>query len=203
MLVNMERNEKFHINLQHHPLHVFFPYSSVQGGMKRHGFKGMPASHGASLSHRSIGSTGQRDAPGKVRASLIIKLFSGLCNYLIVYTKYSCWRKFSLKLCDLVTGWLYSHRTWDGQFTCACLLLIDMLSWPWYWKVVIWNKYVYCLGSYDWAPTLVLPLQFFLFVIISFIFKEMGGRHVNKKRWLCPRHHAINATQHSWLWMLK
>ncbi|QHN91685.1 50S ribosomal protein-2 [Arachis hypogaea] len=37
-----------------------------QGGMKRHGFKGMLASHGASLSHRSIGSTGQRDAPGKV-----------------------------------------------------------------------------------------------------------------------------------------
>ncbi|RLN22801.1 50S ribosomal protein L3-2, chloroplastic [Panicum miliaceum] len=36
------------------------------GGMKRHGFKGMPASHGASLSHRSIGSTGQRDAPGRV-----------------------------------------------------------------------------------------------------------------------------------------
>lgn len=34
--------------------------------MKRHGFKGMPASHGASLSHRSLGSTGQRDAPGKV-----------------------------------------------------------------------------------------------------------------------------------------
>ncbi|XP_043710425.1 50S ribosomal protein L3-2, mitochondrial-like [Telopea speciosissima] len=37
-----------------------------QGGMKRWGFAGMPASHGASLSHRSIGSTGQRDAPGKV-----------------------------------------------------------------------------------------------------------------------------------------
>ncbi|RWR88048.1 50S ribosomal protein L3-2, chloroplastic [Cinnamomum micranthum f. kanehirae] len=37
-----------------------------QGGMKRWGFKGMPASHGASLSHRSIGSTGQRDDPGKV-----------------------------------------------------------------------------------------------------------------------------------------
>jgi hypothetical protein len=34
--------------------------------MKRHHFKGMPASHGASLSHRSIGSTGQRDAPGRV-----------------------------------------------------------------------------------------------------------------------------------------
>ncbi|KAL8480503.1 hypothetical protein ACS0TY_027152 [Phlomoides rotata] len=39
---------------------------ALQGGMKRWGFKGMPASHGASLSHRSIGSTGQRDAPGKV-----------------------------------------------------------------------------------------------------------------------------------------
>ncbi|XP_058000718.1 50S ribosomal protein L3-2, mitochondrial [Hevea brasiliensis] len=38
-----------------------------KGGMKRHlWFKGMPASHGASLSYRSIGSTGQRDAPGKV-----------------------------------------------------------------------------------------------------------------------------------------
>ncbi|XP_052191242.1 50S ribosomal protein L3-2, mitochondrial [Diospyros lotus] len=37
-----------------------------QGGMKRWGMKGGPASHGASLSHRSIGSTGQRDAPGKV-----------------------------------------------------------------------------------------------------------------------------------------
>ncbi|CAA7405876.1 unnamed protein product [Spirodela intermedia] len=37
-----------------------------QGGMKRWGFSGMPASHGASLSHRSIGSTGQRDAPGRV-----------------------------------------------------------------------------------------------------------------------------------------
>lgn len=38
----------------------------VQGAMKRWGFKGGPASHGASLSHRSPGSTGQRDAPGKV-----------------------------------------------------------------------------------------------------------------------------------------
>ncbi|CAL9221202.1 unnamed protein product [Arabidopsis halleri] len=37
-----------------------------QGCMKRHGFSGMPGSHGASLSHRSGGSTGQRDAPGKV-----------------------------------------------------------------------------------------------------------------------------------------
>lgn len=37
-----------------------------QGGMKRWGMKGGPASHGASKSHRSIGSTGQRDAPGRV-----------------------------------------------------------------------------------------------------------------------------------------
>lgn len=41
--------------------------------MKRWGFKGMPASHGASLSHRSIGSTGQRDAPGKVSSGLCIR----------------------------------------------------------------------------------------------------------------------------------
>lgn len=35
--------------------------------MKRYGFSGMPASHGTSLAHRSGGSTGQRDAPGRVR----------------------------------------------------------------------------------------------------------------------------------------
>jgi len=36
------------------------------GGMKRHGFGGMPASHGVSVSHREIGSTGNRQDPGKV-----------------------------------------------------------------------------------------------------------------------------------------
>lgn len=37
-----------------------------QGAMKRWGFKGLPASHGVSLTHRSIGSTGSRQDPGKV-----------------------------------------------------------------------------------------------------------------------------------------
>jgi len=37
-----------------------------QGAMKRHGFKGMPATHGTSLSHRALGSTGQCQDPGKV-----------------------------------------------------------------------------------------------------------------------------------------
>ena len=37
-----------------------------QGGMKRHGFGGQSASHGASKSHRSIGSTGGCQDPGKV-----------------------------------------------------------------------------------------------------------------------------------------
>lgn len=37
-----------------------------QGGMKRWGFAGMPASHGVSLSHRSIGATGQREDPSGV-----------------------------------------------------------------------------------------------------------------------------------------
>uniref|UniRef100_A0A0D6R5V0 Large ribosomal subunit protein uL3m n=1 Tax=Araucaria cunninghamii TaxID=56994 RepID=A0A0D6R5V0_ARACU len=37
-----------------------------QGVMKRWGFAGGPASHGASLSHRSLGSTGGRQDPGKV-----------------------------------------------------------------------------------------------------------------------------------------
>eukprot|EP00004_Rigifila_ramosa_P004602 TRINITY_DN15087_c0_g1_i1.p1 TRINITY_DN15087_c0_g1~~TRINITY_DN15087_c0_g1_i1.p1 ORF type:complete len:343 (-),score=64.97 TRINITY_DN15087_c0_g1_i1:28-1056(-) len=37
-----------------------------QGVMKRWGFSGLPASHGVSVSHRSHGSTGQRQDPGKV-----------------------------------------------------------------------------------------------------------------------------------------
>ncbi|TCD05477.1 50S ribosomal protein L3 [Erythrobacteraceae bacterium CFH 75059] len=36
------------------------------GAMKRWGFGGLRASHGVSLSHRSHGSTGQRQDPGKV-----------------------------------------------------------------------------------------------------------------------------------------
>lgn len=36
------------------------------GGMKRHGFAGLRASHGVSVSHRSLGSTGNRQDPGKV-----------------------------------------------------------------------------------------------------------------------------------------
>jgi len=34
--------------------------------MKRHNFSGLRATHGVSVSHRSHGSTGQRQDPGKV-----------------------------------------------------------------------------------------------------------------------------------------
>lgn len=37
-----------------------------QGGMKRWNFGGLRATHGVSVSHRSIGSTGQRQDPGRV-----------------------------------------------------------------------------------------------------------------------------------------
>ncbi|KAI9329022.1 translation protein [Zopfochytrium polystomum] len=37
-----------------------------QGVIKRWGFGGLNASHGTSLTHRSLGSTGQRNQPGKV-----------------------------------------------------------------------------------------------------------------------------------------
>ena len=36
------------------------------GGMKRWNFGGLRATHGVSVSHRSLGSTGQRQDPGKV-----------------------------------------------------------------------------------------------------------------------------------------
>lgn len=37
-----------------------------QGVMKRWGFGGQPATHGVSLTHRSLGSTGNRQTPGRV-----------------------------------------------------------------------------------------------------------------------------------------
>jgi len=36
------------------------------GGVKRHGFRMQPASHGNSLSHRALGSTGMCQTPGRV-----------------------------------------------------------------------------------------------------------------------------------------
>jgi ribosomal protein L3 len=46
--------------------HFYRIGKGFQGGMKRWGFKGLKASHGVSLSHRSLGSTGQRQDPGRV-----------------------------------------------------------------------------------------------------------------------------------------
>jgi 50S ribosomal protein uL3 len=64
------------VNTQIHARH-FVPGQNVdvagiskgkgfQGGMKRHNFGGMPASHGVSLSQRAIGSVGQCQDPGRV-----------------------------------------------------------------------------------------------------------------------------------------
>lgn len=55
--------------------------------MKRWGFKGGPASHGASLSHRSPGSTGQRDAPGKVCPHFLLSFYQSNHLSLIVINK--------------------------------------------------------------------------------------------------------------------
>ena len=41
-------------------------YKRQAGAMKRHNFGGLRATHGVSISHRSHGSTGQRQDPGKV-----------------------------------------------------------------------------------------------------------------------------------------
>ena len=44
------------------------------GGMKRHNFRGLEATHGVSISHRSHGSTGGRQDPGRVFKNKKIKL---------------------------------------------------------------------------------------------------------------------------------
>lgn len=45
---------------------AFSKGKGFQGAMKRHNFGGLRASHGVSVSHRSHGSTGGRQDPGKV-----------------------------------------------------------------------------------------------------------------------------------------
>ncbi len=60
------------INVDHFKVNQFIDASSVSTGkgfagvMKRHNFGGLRASHGVSISHRSHGSTGQNQDPGRV-----------------------------------------------------------------------------------------------------------------------------------------
>ncbi len=60
------------IKADHYVANQFIDVSGVSigkgfaGVMKRHNFGGLRASHGVSVSHRSHGSTGQRQDPGKV-----------------------------------------------------------------------------------------------------------------------------------------
>ncbi|MEI6187503.1 MAG: 50S ribosomal protein L3 [Alphaproteobacteria bacterium] len=60
------------IEVDHYVVGQFIDITGVSigkgfaGAMKRHNFLGLEASHGVSVSHRSHGSTGQRQDPGKV-----------------------------------------------------------------------------------------------------------------------------------------
>ena len=60
------------LNANHFKVNQFIDASSISigkgfaGAMKRHNFGGLRASHGVSISHRSHGSTGQNQDPGRV-----------------------------------------------------------------------------------------------------------------------------------------
>ena len=60
------------INVSHFKTDQFVDVTSISigkgfaGAMKRHNFGGLRASHGVSISHRSHGSTGQNQDPGRV-----------------------------------------------------------------------------------------------------------------------------------------
>ena len=62
--------DKLHVNRFFAGQYVDVSANSIGKGfagvMKRHHFRGLRASHGVSVSHRSHGSTGQRQDPGKV-----------------------------------------------------------------------------------------------------------------------------------------
>ena len=60
------------MNVEHFKVDQFIDASSISigkgfaGVMKEHNFGGLRASHGVSISHRSHGSTGQNQDPGRV-----------------------------------------------------------------------------------------------------------------------------------------
>ena len=60
------------LKVNHFKVNQFIDASSISigkgfaGVMKRHNFGGLRASHGVSISHRSHGSTGQNQDPGRV-----------------------------------------------------------------------------------------------------------------------------------------
>jgi large subunit ribosomal protein L3 len=60
------------IDVDHYVVGQFVDVTGVSigkgfaGAMKRHNFRGLEATHGVSITHRSHGSTGQRQDPGKV-----------------------------------------------------------------------------------------------------------------------------------------
>ena len=64
--------KKTFYNVEHFKIDQFVDASSISigkgfaGVMKRHNFGGLRASHGVSISHRSHGSTGQNQDPGRV-----------------------------------------------------------------------------------------------------------------------------------------
>jgi len=77
-----------------------------QGGMKRHGFGGLRASHGVSVSHRSHGSTGNRQDPGRVFKG---KKMAGHMGAKKVTTL-----NLSVKKVDALRGLLYIHGCVPG-----------------------------------------------------------------------------------------
>jgi large subunit ribosomal protein L3 len=102
-----------------------------QGGMKRHGFAGMPASHGVSRSHRSIGSTGQCQDPGRVFKG---KKMPGRMGGVRVTTQ-------NLRVVKIDRGrnLLYVHGSVPGK--CGNFVEIrDAVKRPLWGTDLVWNK---------------------------------------------------------------
>lgn len=88
------------------------------GGMKKWGFSGLRASHGVSVTHRSIGSVGQRSYPGRVVKGRKMPGHFGNVN---VYVK-------SLKILDVDVnnGLIVLQGSVPGPNNSFCTLHIDL-----------------------------------------------------------------------------
>lgn len=88
------------------------------GGMKKWNFGGLPASHGVSVSHRAIGSCGQRSAPGKVMKG---KKMPGHLGNINVYHK-------SLRILDVDKNLqlLAVHGSTPGNNNSFCTIHLNL-----------------------------------------------------------------------------
>lgn len=123
-----------------------------QGVMKRWNFKGLPASHGVSVSHRSPGSTGQRQDPGRVWKKL--KMAGRLGNETVIV------RKLPVYKIDADRSLLYVKGSVAGPTGRVVRVFDSHYHWNLNYKKLNFPTFIYEKGKQYASVLQVEPLEF-------------------------------------------